>query len=333
MRMLPRQFKALVEMLRRELSAVEEAIDKQTHANREADKSCETHWSKIPGIIASTIRPAQHEIAESQARHDQNYRQHERAISLQHGLNVAAWWTFAAAVVVGIFQGYIAFKMVSVYEWQKKADTFTHEPMVVPLYFSFDNPEPKTCETGEVCQLIETFQDVGAGPTQCLRIKVSARAATREESAFSTDHFDQDIPRALAPGGQITSTLGVPVILPLSVKTMNDLVSPDKSLYVFGETSYKDMFPGDRNFLADSNEHPRGNWHLVRFCNVLTFRMNKTGKTISWTGPVTGCTASREWNCFDEECGKHYEELNAKGNAESTDSPAPPALCSMRGAR
>jgi hypothetical protein len=106
--MQPSEFKALktlAETLRDELSAIKEAINKETQANREAHKTSDTHWSEVPRIIAAAVRPAQHEIAETQARYDQTYRQQERAIRVQRRLAVATWCAFvaASAAAVGAF--------------------------------------------------------------------------------------------------------------------------------------------------------------------------------------------------------------------------------------
>jgi hypothetical protein len=106
MGMLPRQFKTLVEMLRKELGAVKEAIQNQEHAQRKGREAADAQWGKVPRIIASAIRPTQHEIADAQARHDQTYRQQERAIKVQTRLVKATWCAFAGACVYAAVAGW-----------------------------------------------------------------------------------------------------------------------------------------------------------------------------------------------------------------------------------
>jgi len=207
--MLPSEFKAikaLAEMLRTGLSAIKEAIQNQERACRDGQKSTETQWSKVPGIITSAIRPTQNEISHAQARDDQSYRQQERAIQIQRRLVVATWCAFGAAFLyagIAAVQGYLIWRTYKEIQAQTKAAQWS---------------QYMACLNARVAQAMFIQAQNSAGDSHVMAESAVQQAASQIASERAMINL---IPRIPAIPGE---AIGTQLQIPYSIK--NDGKSP-----------------------------------------------------------------------------------------------------------
>lgn len=123
MGMLPRQFKALVEMLQAELGAIKEAIQQQTAAECHANEAESVKWTEVPGIIAAAIN-AHQDSERSRADREQTHGEQQALISSQD--RTARWTRNAciAAALYGIVAAWQAYLMRRTYTEIQKQTPF-----------------------------------------------------------------------------------------------------------------------------------------------------------------------------------------------------------------
>jgi hypothetical protein len=78
--MLPHQFKRLLELLRTELGAIHEAIQRYTSANHDARKIAHDEWAKVPGIIASNVLGTKDDKTAADTRNKKQESQQDKII-------------------------------------------------------------------------------------------------------------------------------------------------------------------------------------------------------------------------------------------------------------
>jgi hypothetical protein len=217
---IPRQLKSLIDVLRSELSTIHKAIDNQTQANREANKASEAQWDKVPGIIAA-IRPTQHEIADSQARYDQNYRQQERSIGIQRRLMIATYCAFVAAAV---------YALLACFQWRDLRENFHADERA---YVLLDATELKVIENPWGLHFQTGFRNTGKTPAYRVNSFCGVRGNLEEIPA-------RDSP--VAHGQMTLPPSGVDLCaVDLHNSSLNE-IRGGTQMYFFGTVWYEDAF-------------------------------------------------------------------------------------------
>jgi hypothetical protein len=209
----------------------------------------------------------------------------------------------AFATVGGAFATYAQYR---IYEWQKQSDISVHRPLVSPTRIDLDISADPLCKTDEVCKVQQDFQNIGAGPTNNLEIRVGFKESPRAKS-FHPQESDlkQDILWTLVPAGAAIYPHGpyTPVSTPIGREEISRLINQHLSLYVFSKVTYQDLFP----------DHP--NWHIMEYCARMdNFHyipdgdvVPKTG--IQWDTDWSCNRENRDYECTDQECGKDFQDL------------------------
>jgi hypothetical protein len=168
---LSRPIKALVEMLRAQLSAIREAIERQTaqeslkeqeHPNANREKAYAAQQREVAGIIASAIKTAHEEVpAYEKTQRDKEYGQQRKLIW-------AAWFTFAAAITYGGVAAWQGLLMRHTIKQSERAMEMDQRPW---LEFRFSESGSETIQISANNPIAAPGQFLNIGKTPALDIK------------------------------------------------------------------------------------------------------------------------------------------------------------------
>ncbi|HEX4321206.1 MAG TPA: hypothetical protein VHZ52_09905 [Acidobacteriaceae bacterium] len=98
--MLPSQFKRLIESFRAHGVLIQEALNEQGRATRDAAEAADEKWREVPGIIASNILGTAKDKESAEAYHQKSEGQQESLVKSQNKL---VFWTRLAFIAAGIY--------------------------------------------------------------------------------------------------------------------------------------------------------------------------------------------------------------------------------------